>query len=130
MQGIETGSDGAIGDIGDKASRIALGKDIQQMIVALGEGGGRDSDALNKVLRIVLGDGLQWDGVMQELRRLNGQILSLTTEVQTLKQEVKIMKSELEERRETSAQMLLMLRVVLGLVALIAVVYIWQIVAT
>lgn len=126
MQGIETGSDGAIGDIGDKASRIALGKDIQQMIVALGEGGGRDSDALNKVLRIVLGDGLQWDGVMQELRRLNGQILSLTTEVQTWQQEVKIMKSELEERRETSAQMLLMLRVVLGLVALIAIVYIWQ----
>lgn len=127
MQGIETGGDGATGDIGDRASRIALGKDIQQMIVALGEGGGRDSDALNKVLRIVLGDGLQWDGVMQELKRLNERILSLTTEVQTLKQEVKTMKSELEERRETSAQMLLLLWVVLGMVALIAAVYLWQV---
>ncbi len=137
MQGIETGSDGAIGDIGDRASRIALGKDIQQMIVALDGVGGRDGDALSRVLRIVLGDGVKWNGVMQELERLGETVKNLTdkmialeekltNKVATLEKTVNSLQSDMHDRKETSQKMLWMLSAVLTLVIAIAVVYIWQ----
>ncbi len=137
MQGIETGSDGAIGDIGDRASRIALGKVIQQMIVALDGVGGRDGDALSRVLRIVLGDGVKWNGVMQELERLGETVKNLTdkmialeekltNKVATLEKTVNSLQSDMHDRKETSQKMLWMLSAVLTLVIAIAVVYIWQ----
>ena len=137
-RGLDAGGDGTIGEVGESASRVALGKDIQQMIVALGESGERvDNDALSKVLRIVLGDGVKWNGVMQELERLGESVKSLTdkmialeekltTKVTTLEKTVNLLQSEMHERRETSAEMLWMMRVILGVVTVLAIAYLRQ----
>lgn len=115
------------GAIGDDADRVLVGKGIQQMIAVLGDQAGRmDNDTIRRMIEIVLGDGISWDGVMQELRRVRKDIEDLTTEVKTLKQEVSTMKAEQSERRETSREIVLMLRVVLIAVIAIAVVYLWQ----
>ena len=119
-------NDEVTGGVGDSASRVALGKDIQQMIVALdGNTSRADGETLRKVLAIVLGDGLSWDGVMQDLRRIRELVANLTGEVQTLKQEVRALQVEIDERRETSHEMLWTLRIVLAVVSVLALAYMW-----
>ena len=114
------------GDLGQGVDRAAVGKGIQQMIVAL-DTAGMNTDALRRVLDIVLGDGVMWDGVMKELERLRTGMQNLTTEMQTLKQEVRVLQSEMYARRETTVEMLWMLRIVLLIVVAIAAVYGWQV---
>jgi hypothetical protein len=129
MQGssIDAGGDGVKGDVGQHADRVALGKDIHQMIVSLGESGFRaDADTWRKLMDIVLGDGVAWDGVMQDLRRLRESVQSLTNKVATLEQKVSDLKAEMDERHETSNQMIWMLRLVLALVVVMAAVYVSQ----
>jgi len=123
---LDAGGDGVSGEVGDRASRVALGKDIQQMIVALNDSGIRpESDTWHKLIEIVLGDGVKWNGVMQELERLDQRLINLTTEVTTLKTEVKTLRNEMDQRKETSREMLWMLRLVLAGVSVLAVAYVW-----
>lgn len=121
------GDDLISGDLGSGVDRAAVGKGIQQMIVALGDAGQLNSDMLRKVLDIVLGDGILWDGVMKELERLRAGMQTLTAEMQTLKTEVKTLQTEMHERRETSAEILWTLRITLGLIVVFLAVYVWQV---
>ena len=122
-----SGGDLVIGELGDNVDRVALGKGIQQMIVALGDAGRLDTETLRKVFEIVLGDGVQWDGVMQDLKRLRGSVEQLANKVSTLETKVNTLQTEMHNRRETSAEILWTLRITLGLVVAIVAVYIWQV---
>lgn len=115
------------GELGDNVDRVALGKGIQQMIVALGDAGRLDTETLHKVFEIVLGDGVQWDGVMQDLKRLRGSVEQLANKVSTLETKVNTLQTEMHNRRETSNEILWTLRITLGLVVAIVAVYIWQV---
>lgn len=137
-----SGSDGDLisGDLGERVDRAAVGKGIQQMIVAL-DTTGMNTDALHRVLDIVLGDGVMWDGVMKELERLRTGMQALTTEMQAVKSETQTVKAEMQTvkaemqtlkvethaRCETSVEMLWMLRIVLVIAVAFAAVYGWQV---
>lgn len=124
---IDAGGDGVKGDVGQHADRVALGKDIHQMIVSLGESGFRaDAETWRKLIDIVMGDGIAWDGVMQDLRRLRDSVQTLTNRVATLEQKVSDLKIEMDERHETSNQMIWMLRLVLALAAVMSATYLLQ----
>ena len=83
------GRDGIVSDMGSGGSGNAVGKDITSQNVRI-DFGDIDPRDLQRIARIVLGDGLSWDGIVQELRKME----------QSLTQSMHSMEQRLEERIE------------------------------
>lgn len=118
------GNDLVDSNFGEDGQNLASGKGIQQVHIDLGSKSPQEiAEILRMVPRLsnaVFGDGYNWVGVVDDLRDLKKEVRSLIAKVQTLEQNVSVLKEQLEERSETSKQMRLLLWVVLiGIVFLV-----------
>lgn len=118
------GNDLVDSNFGEDGQNLASGKGIQQVHIDLGSKSPQEiAEILRMVPRLsnaVFGDGYHWVGVVDDLRDLKKEVRSLIAKVQTLEQNVSVLKEQLEERSETSKQMRLLLWVVLiGIVFLV-----------
>lgn len=118
------GNDLVDSNFGEDGQNLASGKGIQQVHIDLGS---KSPQEIAEILRMVpllsnavFGDGYNWVGVVDDERDLKKEVRSLIAKVQTLEQNVSVLKEQLEERSETSKQMRLLLWVVLiGIVFLV-----------
>lgn len=118
------GNDLVDSNFGEDGQNLASGKGIQQVHIDLGSKSPQEiAEILRMVPRLsnaVFGDGYNWVGVVDDERDLKKEVRSLIAKVQTLEQNVSVLKEQLEERSETSKQMRLLLWVVLiGIVFLV-----------
>lgn len=118
------GNDLVDSNFGEDGQNLASGKGIQQVHIDLGSKSPQEiAEILHMVPRLsnaVFGDGYNWVGVVDDERDLKKEVRSLIAKVQTLEQNVSVLKEQLEERSETSKQMRLLLWVVLiGIVFLV-----------
>lgn len=118
------GNDLVDSNFGEDGQNLASGKGIQQVHIDLGSKSPQEiAEILHMVPRLrkaVFGDGYNWVGVVDDLRDLKKEVRSLIAKVQTLEQNVSVLKEQLEERSEISKQMRLLLWVVLiGIVFLV-----------
>ena len=118
------GNDLVDSNFGEDGQNLASGKGIQQVHIDLGSESPQEiAEILRMVPRLsnaVFGDGYNWVGVVDDERDLKKEVRSLIAKVQTLEQNVSVLKEQLEERSETSKQMRLLLWVVLiGIVFLV-----------
>lgn len=111
------GNDLVDSNFGEDGQNLASGKEIQQVHIDLGSKSPQEiAEILRMVPRLsnaVFGDGYNWVGVVDDERDLKKEVRSLIAKVQTLEQNVSVLKEQLEERSETSKQMRLLLWVVL-----------------
>lgn len=131
-----TDGDYIAGELGPDGESNIVGKGVQQVSVNLGDRSPAEAaEILRQLNRAVFGDGLGWDGVVQQLRQIRRDVeilardvATLTTEVATLKQELVNLKQQMSDRTETSRQMQLLLAVVAGGVAILVIIALWPLI--
>jgi hypothetical protein len=114
------------GDIGQEGDGVIVGKGVQSVRVDLGDRSPAEAaEILRQLNRAVFGDGLGWDGVVQQLRQIRRDVEELTENVVTLKQEVTTLKQQMQERTETSQQMQRLLTLIAVGVGVLVVFAVW-----
>ena len=98
-------------NVGDKTPR-----EIEELIARL-----------PRINNIVLGDGLRWDGVVQEIRKLEEQVKQLTEHMITLQDRITSMESKMGQPKEDDVWSTWLTRflIIAGTIAI--VVQAWQI---
>ena len=128
--------DHTAGTIGEEGEGNAAGKGIQQVSVNLDDRSPAEAaQILRDLNRAVFGDGLGWDGVVQQLRQIRRDVevlardvTALTNEVATLKNELVNLKQQMSDRTETSRQMQILLVVVAAGVGVLVLVALWPLI--
>ena len=117
------------GELGEEGAGNVVGKGVQSVSVNLGDRTPAEAaQILRDLNRAVFGDGLGWDGVVQQLRQLRRDVEELTSKVTTLNHEVTQLKNQMSDRTETSRQMQILLVVVAAGVGVLVLVALWPLI--
>ena len=117
------------GELGEEGAGNVVGEGVQSVSVNLGDRTPAEvAQILRDLNRAIFGDGLGWDGVVQQLRQLRRDVEELTSKVTTLNHEVTQLKNQMSDRTETSRQMQILLVVVAAGVGVLVLVALWPLI--
>lgn len=122
---MNTGRDYVGGEVGPDGENIAVGKGQQQVHVDLGS---KSTAEIAEIIRLVprlssviFGDGYG-GSIVEDLRELKRKMTALDAQMQSLKDDLSVMRKELSKRRETSDKMqALQFVIVVGVVVLVVI---------
>lgn len=117
------------GELGEEGAGNVVGEGVQSVSVNLGDRTPAEvAQILRDLNRAIFGDGLGWDGVVQQLRQLRRDVEELTSKVTTLNHEVTQLKNQMSDRTETSRQMQILLVAVAAGVGVLVLVALWPLI--